>query len=73
VTLTQLQSFYDDYNRARVQVGDTRPAKPLDELAERLRPQIQKVLAEANASRARLQVTIQDGKVKVLATPDDTR
>ena len=73
VTSLQLDSFYEEYNRARVQVGDTRPAKPLDELAERLRPQIEKVLAEAKASRAKLQVTVENGKVKVLATPDHTR
>ncbi|MDX2020140.1 MAG: hypothetical protein SF187_07845 [Deltaproteobacteria bacterium] len=71
VTLPQLKLFYDEYNRARAQVGDTRPAKPLEELAERLRPQIEKVLAEAKAGRAKLQVTVQDGKVKVLASPDE--
>ncbi len=71
VTPAQLQAFYDEYNKARAQVGDQRPSKSLDELAQKLRPQIEKVLSEARASRARLEVSIEGGKVRVLARPDE--
>jgi len=72
VTQSQLYEFYDQYNQARALVGDLRPAKPLEELALRLKPQIEKVLAEARTSRAKLSVSVENGKVKVIAAPDET-
>lgn len=72
VTQSQLYEFYEQYNQARALVGDQRPAKPLEELALRLKPQIEKVLAEARTSRAKLSVTVENGKVKVVAAPDET-
>lgn len=72
VSLSAMRDFYDEYNRARARVGDTRPAKPLDELVQRLRPQIEKVLAEAKSTRAKLVVSVEGGKVKVVATPDES-
>lgn len=71
VSVSQLREFYAEYNQARALVGDARPAKSLEELAERLRPQIEKVLSEARASRAKLSVTVENGKVKVVAAPDE--
>jgi hypothetical protein len=67
VTQSQLNAFYDQYNQARAQVGDLRPSKSLEDLAMRLKPQIEKVLAESRAARAKLSVSIENGKVKVVA------
>lgn len=72
VSLSAMRDFYDEYNKARARVGDTRPAKPLEDLAQRLRPQIEKVLAEAKSTRAKLVVSVEGGKVKVVATPDES-
>ena len=71
VSLSAMRDFYDEYNKARARVGDTRPAKPLEELVQRLRPQIEKVLTEAKSSRAKLVVSVEGGKVRVVATPDE--
>lgn len=71
VSDADLHAFYAQYNEARSVVGDARPAKSLPELAQKLKPQIEKVLQEARASRAKLEVSIEGGKVRVLARPDD--
>lgn len=71
VTDAQLRAFYEQYLQARGEVGDSRPARTLDELSRKLRPQIERVLATAGAQRAQLEVSVEAGKIKVLARPAD--
>jgi hypothetical protein len=65
----ELESFYENYRKARADIGDTRPLRGLDDLKQKLRPQIEQVLREHKVDRAKLDVSIEDGKVKVRARP----
>jgi len=65
----ELESFYENYRKARVETGDHRPLRGIDELKQKLRPQIEQVLREHKVERATLDVSIEDGKVKVRARP----
>lgn len=65
----ELREFYRAYQQARQTTGDQRPLKSLEELAARLRPQIEQILRESRATRAALEVAVEDGKVRVRARP----
>jgi hypothetical protein len=65
----EIESFYENYRKAREETGDTRPLRGIDDLKQKLRPQIEQVLREHKVERATLDVSIEDGKVKVRARP----
>jgi len=65
----ELESFYEAYRKARAAIGDVRPLRGIDDLKQKLRPQIEQVLREHKVDRATLDVSIEDGKVKVRARP----
>ncbi len=65
----ELESFYENYRKARAATGDSRPLRGIDDLKQKLRPQIEQVLREHKVDRATLDVSIEDGKVKVRARP----
>lgn len=69
ITDREIESFYENYRKARAETGDTRPLRGIDDLKQKLRPQIEQVLREHKVDRATLDVSIENGKVKVRARP----
>jgi hypothetical protein len=64
-----IENVYRRYMEAHRQTQDTRPALSLDKIRERLRLQIPKVLADKNCHRVKLDVAVEDGKVRLKAWP----
>lgn len=66
---TEIEAVYRRYRDAHQRVGDPRPPLSLDNIRERLRLQIPKVLADRNCRRVTLDVAVEDGKVRLKAWP----
>lgn len=64
-----IENVYRRYMEAHRQAQDPRPALSLDKIRERLRLQIPKVLADKNCRRVKLDVAVEDGKVRLKAWP----
>jgi hypothetical protein len=64
-----IENVYRRYMEAHRQTHDPRPALSLDKIRERLRTQIPKVLADKNCRRVKLDVAVEDGKVRLKAWP----
>jgi hypothetical protein len=65
----ELRRFYDRYVDARTRSADSRPALSYDQMRARLLDQAPKLLADKRVRRIDLDVVVEDGKVKVRATP----
>ncbi len=64
-----VEALYRRYTETHRRVNDPRPAMTLDKLRERLRVQIPKILADRGYSGVKLDVDVEDGKVRLKATP----
>jgi len=69
LTAAELDQFYASYSDAHASSATARPKKSLDELCTRLKPQMEKLLAKHGARRARLEVAVTDGAVRIRARP----
>lgn len=64
-----IQGVYQRYLDTHRRVGDPRPALTLDKITERLRAQVPKILAEKNCRKVKLDIAVEDGKVRLKAWP----
>lgn len=64
-----VQAVYTRYLETHRKAGDPRPALTLEKIAERLRAQVPRILAERKCSKVRLDVAVEDGKVRLKAWP----
>jgi hypothetical protein len=64
-----IEDVYRRYLETHRRVSDPRPALTLDKIRERLLAQIPRVLAERNCRRVKLDVAVEDGKVRLKAWP----
>jgi hypothetical protein len=64
-----IDDVYRRYLETHKRVSDPRPALTLDKIRERLRAQIPRVLAERNCRRVKIDVAVEDGKVRLKAWP----
>jgi hypothetical protein len=64
-----IDDVYRRYLETHKRVGDPRPAPTLEKIRERLRAQIPRVMAERNCNRVKLDVAVEDGKVRLKAWP----
>ena len=64
-----IRSFYTRYVDARRSAGDPRPALSFEQLRDRLLAQTPKLLEDPSVRRVNLDVVVEQGKVRVLATP----
>ncbi len=66
-----IEGVYERYMATHKTVADGRDPLTLDKIKERLRMQIPKILSEKNCKKVRLDIAVEDGKVKLKAWPVD--
>ena len=65
----EMQEAYRRYSEAHKQVGTAEPTPPLSKLRQRLAKQLPQILSANNCSRVRLEIAVDDGKVRLRAWP----
>jgi hypothetical protein len=69
ITDRDIDDVYRRYLETHKRVGDPRPVPSLEKIRERLQAQIPRVMAERNCRRVKLDVAVEDGKVRLKAWP----
>ena len=64
-----MQDAYRRYSEAHKQVGTAEPPPSLSKLRQRLAKQLPQILSANNCSRVRLEIAVDDGKVRLRAWP----
>ncbi len=64
-----MQDAYRRYLEAHQKVGTAGPPPPLDKLRRSLAKQLPQILSANNCSRVRLEIAVDDGKVRLRAWP----
>jgi hypothetical protein len=64
-----MQDAYRRYSDAHKQVGTAEPPPSLSKLRQRLAKQLPQILSANNCSRVRLEIAVDDGKVRLRAWP----
>jgi len=64
-----VENVYKRYLETHQRVKDPRPALTLDSVRDRLRAQVPRILAEKGCGKVRLDVAVEDGKVRLKAWP----
>jgi hypothetical protein len=67
----EMEALYRKYLDTHSQAKDPRPALTFDKIKDRLRTQVPRILADRNCSKVRLDVAVEDGKVRLKAFPVD--
>jgi hypothetical protein len=65
----EMQEAYRRYSEAHKQVGTAEPPPSLSKLRQRLAKQLPQILSANNCSRVRLEIAVDDGKVRLRAWP----
>lgn len=65
----QVEAFYEKYVAAHEQATGTRPALSFDQMRERLRKEIPRILGDKNCKAIDLDVVVDAGKVRLRARP----
>ena len=64
-----MQDAYRRYSEAHKQAGASEPPPSLSKLRQRLAKQLPQILSANNCSRVRLEIAVDDGKVRLRAWP----
>ena len=65
----EMQDAYRSYLEAHQQAGTAGAAPPMDKLRRSLAKQLPQILSANNCSRVRLDIAVEDGKVRLRAWP----
>jgi hypothetical protein len=64
-----VEAVYKRYLDTHRKANDPRPALTLEKITERLRAQVPRILAERNCAKVKLDIAVEDGKVRLKAWP----
>jgi hypothetical protein len=64
-----MQDVYRRYSEAHKQAGTAEPPPTMSKLRQRLAKQLPQILSANNCSRVRLEIAVDDGKVRLRAWP----